>query len=106
MTHAQGLEALQRALEISRELATVADRGELEAAIRLDADRLQLLKAARSALPQLDAHEQRLLGEINALNALALGALQHRQRAMARDMDMIAVGRRAMRAYTVTGPRR
>ena len=106
MTRAEGLEALQRALEISRELATVAERGEIDAAIQLDADRLQLLKAARGALPRPDEHEQRLLGEITALNALALGAMQHRQRAMARDMDMMAAGRRAMRAYTVNGQRR
>ncbi len=106
MTRAEGLVALQRALEISRELAAVADSGKIEAAIQLDADRLQLLKAARAVLSQPDEGERRLLDEIQALNALAVGALQHRQRAMARDMDMMAVGRRAMLAYTVNGQRR
>ena len=106
MTREEGLDALQRALEISRELATVADSGEIDAAIRLDADRLELLKAARAALTQPDQQERRLLDEINALNALAVGALQHRQRIMARDLDMMAVGRRAVRAYAVNGQRR
>ena len=106
MTRAEARAALQRALELSRELATVAERGEIEAAIRLDADRLQLLKAASGMLRPADEHERGLLREINALNALAIGTLQHRQRAMARDLDMMSVGRRAMRAYSATGLRR
>ncbi|HMD74106.1 MAG TPA: hypothetical protein VKG05_09625 [Steroidobacteraceae bacterium] len=105
MTRAEGREALQRALEISRELAAVADRGKIEAAIQLDADRLQLLKAARCALTQPDEQERRLLDEINVLNARAIGALMHHQRTMARDLDMMAAGRRAMRAYAVNGQR-
>jgi len=106
VTRAEARAALQRALELSRELATVAERGEIEAAIRLDADRLQLLKAASGMLRPADEHERGLLREINALNALAIGTLQHRQRAMARDLDMMSVGRRAMRAYSATGLRR
>lgn len=106
MNRTEGREALQRALQISRELAAIADSGRIEVAIRLDAERLELLKAARAALPTTDPQERSLLDEINALNAQAMGALQHRQRAMARDMDMMAVGRRAMRAYSTTGLRR
>jgi hypothetical protein len=106
VTRAEGLEALQRALEISRELAAVADRGEIEAAIRLDADRLQLLQAARGTISATDESERRLLDEINALNARAIGSLMHHQRTIARDLDMMAVGRRAVRAYAVNGQRR
>ncbi|MGA2779816.1 MAG: hypothetical protein ABSF94_19845 [Steroidobacteraceae bacterium] len=106
MTRTEAREALQRALQVSRELAAIADSGQIEAAIRLDADRLELLKAVRAALPTTDAQERGLLDEIYALNAQAMGSLQHRQRAMARDMDMMAVGRRAMRAYSATGLRR
>lgn len=106
MTRAVARAALQRALELSRELGAIADSGEIEAAIRLDADRLQLLKAACSALRPADDHERGLLREIDTLNALAIGTLQHRQRAMARDLDMMSVGRRAMRAYSATGLRR
>ncbi len=106
MTRAQGREALQRALEISRELATVAECGKIETAIQLDTDCLQLLKAARAALTQPDEQERRLLDEITTLNALAVGAFQHRQRAIARDLDMVSVGRRALRAYSATGLRR
>ncbi len=106
MTRAEARAALQRALELSHDLAAIADSGEIEAAIRLDADRLQLLKAACGALRPADDHERGLLREINTLNAEAIGTLQHRQRAMARDLDMMSVGRRAMRAYSATGLRR
>ena len=74
--------------------------------MRLDEDRLQLLKAARNAISDPDELERRLLEEINGLNARAIGSLMHRQRTMARDLDMMAVGRRAMRAYAVNGQRR
>ncbi|MGO9331761.1 MAG: hypothetical protein ACLQJ0_27150 [Steroidobacteraceae bacterium] len=106
MTRSEARAALQRALELSRELATIADSGEIEVTIRLDADRLQLLKAACGMLRPADDHERGLLREIIALNAVAIGTLQHRQRAMARDLDMMSVGRRAMRAYSATGLRR
>ncbi len=39
--------ALRRAAEISRELAAVADSGDVDAVQRLDAERLLLLKSAR-----------------------------------------------------------
>jgi len=43
-----------------------------------------------------------MLREIAQLNDRALGLLEHRKRAMGRDMDMLAVGRRAVRAYATT----
>jgi len=104
MNRPEARSALRRALEISRELAAAAALGDAVLAKRLDADRLQLLKAAR-ALPQTDG-DLAVLGEIGALNAQAIGSLQHGLRAAARDLDMMSVGRRAMRAYSATGLRR
>jgi hypothetical protein len=97
--------ALQRALEISRELAIVAESGDVDLALQLDAERLQHLKAVRGTLGQIDAADRGILTEIGVLNDRALGSLQHRQRAKARDMDMASVGRRAVRAYSATGMR-
>jgi hypothetical protein len=102
MTRAEAVAALQRALEISRELAAVADGGELRSAVSLDAERLQLLKSIRAALQPLDETDRSLLREIAALNDRSLGLLEHRRRAKGRDMDMLAVGRRALRAYSST----
>jgi hypothetical protein len=106
MTRYEALAALQRALQLSRELAQVAEGGDLGLAVRLDAERMQLLKSARGALQPLDELCRASLREIDALNDRALGFLEHRRRAKGRDMDMLAVGRRAMRAYTDTQMRR
>jgi hypothetical protein len=106
MTRAEAIAALQRALEISREVAAVADGGDLEMAVSLDAERLQLLKSARASLQPMDENSRAMLREIAALNDRALGLLEHRRRAKGRDMDMLAVGRRAVRAYSNTLMRR
>ena len=106
MTRQQAVTALQRALEISRELAVMADGGDLRLTLSLDAERLQLLKSARAALQTMDDKDRSVLREIAALNDRALGFLEHRRRAKGRDMDMLAVGRRAVRAYSNTLMRR
>jgi hypothetical protein len=41
-----------------------------------------------------------VLRDIADLNDRAIGHLEHRKRAMGRNMDMLAVGRRAVRAYS------
>jgi hypothetical protein len=95
--HAQA--ALQRALEISQQLAAVADGGDVDLAVRLDAERLQLLKSLRAALHPMDERSRSILREIAALNDRTIGLLEHRRRAKGRDMDIAAVGRRAVAAY-------
>jgi len=106
MTRQQAVAALQRALEISRELAAVADTGDLRMTMSLDAERLQLLKSVRAVLRPMDEKDSAVLREIAALNDQALGFLEHRRRAKGRDMDMVAVGKRALRAYSSTQARR
>jgi hypothetical protein len=102
MTRQEAGAALQRALEISRDLAALADGGDLALTVSLDAERLQLLKSARAALRSMDENHHAILREIAALNDRALGFLEHRRRAKGRDMDMVAVGKRALRAYSST----
>lgn len=95
--------ALKRALELSYELAAIADSGDVRLTPRLDAERLQLLKSARSALQPLAEEHRACLREIAALNDKAIGFLEHRRRCQARDLDMLSVGKRAVRAYAATG---
>jgi hypothetical protein len=102
MNRAEAARALLRALEISRELAALADDGDVQAAASLDAERLQLLQSARPALLPLHENERMVVREIAELNDRAIGHLEHRMRAKGRDMDMLAVGRRALRAYSNT----
>jgi hypothetical protein len=91
---------LQRVLELSRQLLEVADGGEVERVISLDAERLRLLKSIRGALTPMHEKDRAVLREIAELNDRSIGRLEHRFRAKCRDMDMLAVGRRALRAYS------
>jgi hypothetical protein len=91
---------LQRALLISRELAAAAGAGDVELAVTLDAQRLSLLKSIRAALQPMDEPHRSMLREIAELNDRSIGQLEHRFRAKCRDMDMLALGRRAVRAYS------
>ena len=99
MTRREAVAALQRALEMSRELFEVADSGDVARVAALDAERRGLLKSARAALQPIDEKDRSVLDAIAELNARSLGRMEHRFRAKCRDIDMLAAGRRAVRAY-------
>ncbi len=98
--------ALQRACELSRELAAIAVDGSVERTVALDAERRRLLESVRIAGGPADEEGRRLLKDIVDMNDRSIGALEHRLRATVRDMDMAFNGSRALRAYAATGPRR
>ncbi len=102
MNRHEATAALDRALNLSRELAAIADAGDVRLAVNLDAERLQLLKSARRALQPMNEKDRSVLREIAELNDRSIGRLEHRRRAKGRDMDMAAVGRRAVAAYSMT----
>ena len=95
--------ALDRALELSHELLEAAEAGDAARTSSLDAQRRALLKSVREARRPLDQRELSVLRTIADLNALSLGKMEHRLRAKCRDLDMLAAGRRAVRAYGHTG---
>jgi len=99
VTRPEALAALHRALELSRELFEVADCGDAALIAVLDAERRGLLKSAKAALRPMDEKERAVIDAIAELNARSLGRMEHRFRAKCRDMDMLAAGRRAVRAY-------
>ena len=99
LTGEEASAALERALELSRQLLEVAENGEAEQVIRLDAERLGLIKSARHALTPMTDEDRAMIRQITDLNAQSLGRMEHRFRAKCRDMDMLAAGRRALRAY-------
>ena len=106
MNRSDASAALQRALEISRELTAVAEGGDVGLTLSLDAERLQLLKCARAGMQPMDANESAVLREIAELNDRAIGLMEHQRRIKGRAMDMAAVGRRAVAAYSTTRPQR
>jgi hypothetical protein len=99
MNRQEAIELLQRALKISEQLVAVADGGDTSLAMSLDLQRRRLLQSARGALHPLDEASRSILREIAVLNDRALGLMEHRRRAKERDMDIAAVGRRAVAAY-------
>jgi hypothetical protein len=99
MSRAEAETALQRALELSQQLMTVAESGDVGEVVRLDAERLRLLKSVRHVLQPLSPADRSMLRAIADLNARSLGRMEHRFRAKCRDMDMLTAGRRAVRAY-------
>jgi hypothetical protein len=98
--------ALARALALSQQVLSAAEQSNLEAVAQLDAERLRLLKSVRAERDALSAADNRMLKEVADLNDRALGLMEHHRRIKARAIDLAAVGRRAVAAYSVTGPQR
>jgi hypothetical protein len=98
--------SLARALALSHDMLSAAEKGDLKSLGSLDLERMELLKSFRSGTKQVSAADQALLSQINATNERAIGLLEHRRRSKGRDLDMAAVGRRAVAAYADNRPRR
>jgi hypothetical protein len=97
---------LARALALSLDMLGAAEKGDLPSLASLDRERMELLKSFRSSTKQVSAADQALLAQINATNERAIGLLEHQRRSKGRDLDMAAVGRRAVAAYADNRPRR
>jgi len=92
--------ALARALVLSHEVLAAAEEADMQAVARLDAERLRLLKSFRLDGQQCRAGDRALLQQISQLNDRTIGLLEHHRRSKGREMDMAAVGRRAVAAYS------
>ena len=95
-----------RALALSEEILSAAESGNLDSLEPLDLERMELLKSFRKATRQVAAADQALLQQIAQLNDRAIGLLEHQRRSKGRDLDMAAVGRRAVAAYSGIRPQR
>ena len=96
-------QALERALVLSHQLLAAADRSDLQELARLDAERMRLLQSVRLEKDKLGAGDWLVLKEVSELNDRAIGLVEHHRRIKERAMDMAAVGRRAVAAYSSTG---
>ena len=94
-------DALDQALEVTRELRVRMEAGDWGQAAVLEGERRRLLEtffAERPAATDLT----RVLGvmrELIASNDALIGLAEHQQRSVQRDADTLNVGRRAVRAY-------
>jgi hypothetical protein len=101
MTESNVDAGLARALALSQEMYAAAEAANLAALESLDAERLQLLKSFRLGAKQVAAADRAMLQQISQLNDRTIGLLEHQRRAKGRDMDLAAVGRRAVAAYSM-----
>jgi hypothetical protein len=92
--------SLTRALALSQEMLAAAESADVQSLERLDAERLELLKSFRLGVQHANAAERALLQQISQLNDRTIGLLEHHRRSKGRDMDLAAVGRRAVAAYS------
>jgi hypothetical protein len=90
---------LARALALSHEMIGATEKGDLQSLAALDLERMELLKSFRRYTKQVSAADQAMIAQINATNERAIGLLEHQRRSKGRDLDMAAVGRRAVAAY-------
>jgi hypothetical protein len=93
---------LEVAQRLSAAILSAAESGDMFALGMLDDQRRELLQSFRRRVRQLQPAEQRIIDEIATLNSLAIGAIEHQRRAKARELDMAAVGRRAVKSYART----
>jgi hypothetical protein len=98
--------SLARALAISLQLLDAAEKGDLKSLESLDLERMDLLKFFRNSAIQTTAADRALVQQIAQLNDRTIGLLEHQRRSKGRDLDMAAVGRRAVAAYSSHRPQR
>jgi len=98
--------SLSRALALSNDMLSAADRGDLQTLAALDLERMELLQLFRNGTKQVAAADQALLTQIAEVNARTIGLLEHQRRSKGRDLDMASVGRRAVAAYSGTRSQR
>jgi hypothetical protein len=92
--------SLARALAISHDMLAAAETGNLQSLTSLDLERMDLLKFFRSSMTRMSASDRVLLQQIAQLNDRTIGLVEHQRRSKGRDLDMAAVGRRAVAAYS------
>jgi hypothetical protein len=92
-------------LKLTESLKTHLEQGEWGRAAELEVQRRELVERvfdtvpAATELPVLTA----TLREVVRINDELIGLAEHRRRAIGRDLDMLAIGRDAARAYQGVG---
>jgi hypothetical protein len=99
-------DALARALALSQQLLAAVDESKLAEVATLDEERLRLLQSVRSLRDSLSDGDRLMLRQVCELNDRAIGLVEHQRRIKERAMDLAAVGRRAVSAYSTTRSQR
>ncbi len=98
--------SLEQAVDLSHRLLAAADESNMEQVAILDAERLRLLQSAGLDRDSLSEEDRQMLRQVSELNDRAIGLVEHQRRIKERAMDLAAVGRRAVSAYSTTRSQR
>jgi hypothetical protein len=100
MNNAAPNPAIVRARELSHGMIEVADRGDIQGVLELDALRSQLLHGYFDNTRVLSAPDQELLADIARINDSVILKLEALRNGAAGKLDMVGRGRRALAAYS------
>ena len=92
--------AVIRARELSRGMMEVAERGDIEGVLELDALRSRLLHEFLDHAHKVAESDRDVLNEILQINQTVIGRLEKMRKGTERKLDMLSQGRRAFAAYS------
>jgi hypothetical protein len=95
--------AVTRAYELSRGMIEVAERGDLEGIVELDALRSRLLHEFLDGAPRVSESDREVLDEILRINASVIGKLETMRAGTQSKLDTLSRGKRALAAYSAVG---
>jgi len=92
--------AIARARELSRGMMEVANRGDMQGVLELDALRSRLLHEFLDQARQLADPERAMLNEIMEINKAVIGKLETMRTGTEQKMQTLGRGMRALTAYS------
>lgn len=92
--------AVVRARDLSRELLSVAERGDMQAVVELDARRNRLLHEFLDGAHGIGESDRQVLLEIQNMNDTLIGRIETMRAGAGREIDKLGQGQRAIDAYS------
>jgi hypothetical protein len=88
-----------RARDLSRDLLKVAQSGDMQAVVELDARRSRLLHEFFDGTQRIGDSDRLVLQEIEAMNDALIARIEQMRAGTGREMDKLGQGQRALGAY-------
>lgn len=97
---------VMRARELSRELLAVAQTGDMQAVVELDARRSRLLHEFLDDAQRIGESDRQMLREIATMNGELIARIEQMRAGTGREMDKLGQGQRALGAYAAVQSQR
>lgn len=97
---------VMRARDLSRELLAVAQTGDMQAVVELDARRSRLLHEFLDGAQRIGESDRQVLQEIETMNHELIARIEQMRAGTGREMDKLGQGQRALGAYAAVQSQR